>query len=82
MNGGEAKQLKDIYDSVIRTEEAIKTLKENHELQRLSCERQERRINKLEICGGRIKGIFATISAAAVIASGVIAFLLSKFLWK
>ena len=82
MNGDEAKQLKDIYASVIRTEEAVKGLKKQEEIHRLHCEDHDKRINKLEICSGRIKGIFATISAAVVVLSGVIALLLAKFLWK
>ena len=82
MNGDESGQLQKIYDSVIRLEETTKQFKENCEIQRLCCEQHAKRINKLEICGGRIKGIFATISAAAVILTMVITFLITKFLWK
>jgi hypothetical protein len=82
MNGDEGSQLQKIYDSVIRLEEMMKVVKETDEIQRLSCEKRDMRITKLEICGGRIKGIFATISAAAVILTMVITFLITKFLWK
>ena len=80
MNGEDT--LKDIYSTVIRTEEAVKSLKKQEEIHRLHCEDHDKRITRLEICGGRIKGIFATISAAAVIITAVITFLISKFLWK
>ena len=82
MNGDESKQLKQIYASVIRLEEMMKGVKEDIEIHRLSCEKRDRRITKLEICGGRIKGIFATISASAIILTMVITFLITKFLWK
>ena len=82
MNGEEGSQLQKIYDSVIRSEETTKWLKENYEIQRLCCEQHAKRITKLEICGGRIKGIFATISATAVILTMVVTFFITKFLWK
>jgi hypothetical protein len=82
MNGNEVTQLKEIHASVIRLEEMMKGVKEHIEIHRVSCEKRDSRITKLEICGGRIKGIFATISAAAVILTMVITFLITKFLWK
>lgn len=82
MNGDDGSQLQRIYDSVIRTEETIKQLKDNSEIQRLGCEKRDSRITKLEVCGGRIKGIFATISAVAVILTMIVTFLITKLLWK
>ena len=82
MNGDKGDMLKEIYESVIRAEEAIKGLRHNLEVQRLNCEKHEGRLTTLEICFGRIKGIFATISTAVIILAGVVTFLLSKFLWK
>jgi hypothetical protein len=78
MNGDSSSQLQKIYDSVIRSEETMKWLKENCDLQRLCCEKHEARINQLEIHKGRIKGIFATISTAVIILAGLVILLISK----
>ena len=82
MDSEERTKLDQIYGAVIRSEAAIKWLKENCDIQRICCEKHEERITRLEIHKGRVKGIFATISSAAVIITAVITFLISKFLWK
>lgn len=80
MHGEET--LKEIYSSVIRTEETVKGLKEAMTLQRQKCESHEKRITNLEICGGRTKGIFATVSAAIVILVTAIVILITQILGK
>jgi hypothetical protein len=82
MNGSENELLKQIYESVIRSEETIKTLKHNCEIQRQSDLDHEKRLNKLEIFKGRIKGIYATITTVVVISTGIVTIVLSKFLGK
>jgi len=56
MNGEDT--LKDIYSTVIRTEEAVESLKKQEEIHRLHCEDHDKRITRLEICGGPDKGYF------------------------
>ena len=82
MDSEERSRLSEIFDSVIRAEETMKWLKENCDLQRACCEKHDVRITKLEIHGGRIRGIFATITGALVVLTTAITFLVSKFLWK
>lgn len=81
MDVEERQKLRDIYDTVIRSEETMKWLKENCDVQRACCEKHEERITDLEIHSGRIKGVFATITTAIIILTGIVMVLLSK-LWK
>jgi hypothetical protein len=78
MDSEERAKLNQIHESVIRSEETMKWLKENCDIQRVCCEKHERRINQLEIHKGRIKGIFATITTAVIILAGIIVILISK----
>jgi hypothetical protein len=82
MDAEERARLNEIHESVIRSEETTKWLRDNYEIQRLCCEKHEERITKLEICGGRMKGVYATVSAVAVIITMFVSFLLSKLPWK
>lgn len=82
MDSEERTKLDQIYGAVIRSEAAVEWLKENCDIQRVCCEKHEERITKLEIHKGRIKGVFATITTAIAILTGVVVILLSRLFWK
>ena len=82
MDSEERTKLEQIYGAVNRSEVTITWLKENCDIQRVCCEKHEERIRRLEIHKGRIKGIFATITTAIIILTGIVMVILSKFLSK
>jgi len=82
MNDEDRHYLRETHDSVIKLEETIKSLKENCEKLSVNSGERGERIRKLEIWKGRVKGIFATVTAAVVILTGAVTYFVTKYILK